>query len=153
MNTEPDPPVALPAEGVADAGINSAGTRVARPNAEQRTALREALEDLAEIDEEADELGLPPASPVAKQSARTFLRQAARKAPCCYAISPWDKGAVVVYAQNQQGSRVDIFFDANGSASCYVNHPRHQSDEEHHYTQAKQMANEWIFAILRNLEK
>lgn len=152
MNSKPNPLTAAPIGDPADVGMaETAVPGAASLSAEQEAALREALEDLAGLDEYAAEKSLPPPASAAKQAAQAFLRQAVREAPRRYAVCPWSAGAVVVYTRGAEGFGADIFFGAGGDASCYVSRPEEQGDEEHHYPQAGQVANERIFAALRNL--
>lgn len=141
-----------PAEEAADIGMQTAETGAAPPNAAQRDALRESLEELAEIDEYAEEKVLPPPAAVAKKSARAFLKKVAPKIPRYYAVSPWEKGEVVVHTQSANGLRMDVFFNADGGASCYFIRPGSKGNEEHHYAHAKHLSYELIFSVLRDFE-
>lgn len=153
MNIKPDTIPADPAEGVADIDMDTAAAAASPLNAEQKAALQEALEDLAELNEYAAELDLPPPAPATKEAARVFLHAAAQKVPRCYAISPWEERTVVVYTQEKPGFRADIFFDDQGGASCLITRPENKKCEQRHYPKADQVANEWVFDALRNLEK
>ena len=117
----------------------------------RKTALAEAMEDLADLDEYAAEKGLPPLSPVAKNAARTFLRKVIPQAPRGYAVSPWDDGAVVVHTRGAKGFGVGVYFNAEGGASCYVTRPEDGENEEHHYARAESVPDEFILAALRGL--
>lgn len=120
------------------------------PDTAQQAAFNEALEDLAELRDYAAELGLPPPDPAAKKAAQAFLHTAMQSVPRCVAVSPWEKGAVAIYAQDPSGLRVDVLFRPEGGASCYATHPE-KGEEEHHYSQAGRVENEWVFGILREL--
>ena len=119
------------------------------------TFLREALDDLAELDEYAQELDMPPPSPVAKESARAFVEKAVREVPRSYTVSPWDKGKVIVSTSEKEGVGVGIYFNAEGGASCYVIHPtrpKNRRNSVRHYVQSSRVANNWVFNALRQLE-
>ena len=122
----------------------------ARKNA-AKSALDEALADLADLDDYAREKSLPPPASLAKESAQKFLRKVVREVPRCYAVSPWDGGKVVVHTRGAKGFGVGVYFNAEGGASCYVTRPGVEGNEEHHYSRLSGFPNEFILAALREL--
>ena len=115
-------------------------------------SLNEALEDLADLDDYAREKSLPPPAPLAKESAREFLRKVAREIPRCYAVSPWDGGKVVVHTRDAKGFGVGVYFNAEGGASCYVTRPKGGGgDKENHYSRLSGFPDEFVLAALRGL--
>ena len=156
MNPKPDPRIAEPpaSVGYAETIEQPAPAKSASLTAKQQSFLREALDDLAELDEYAEELDMPPPSPVAKEAAQVFVEQAVREVPRSYTVSPWDEGEVIVSTKNEEGFGVSIFFNANGGASCFIIHPsppRRERDTMRHYSQANKVANKWVFDALQKL--
>lgn len=154
MNPKPNPRIAEPSvsAGYAETARREVPAESAPLTAEQQRFLREALVDFDELEEEAEEEGLPPPAPLAKQAALEFLHKAIRKIPRSYAVSMWDKGAVVVYTQDARTFRVSVYFRAEGGASCYATHSDGTSTEARHYAATEKVENEWIFGVLRKLE-
>ena len=155
MTPKPDPRIAEPLTGYAQAGKREATRPFASPNPKQTDFLREALDDLAELDEYAEELDMPPPSPVAKESARAFVEEAVREVPRSYTVSPWDDGKVIVSTRGRKGFGIGIYFNAEGGASCYVifpTRPKNDKDAVRHYSQAGRVANKWVFDSIRRLE-
>ena len=150
MNPKPDPQIAEPSAGYAEA-VEQAAKAGVPLTAEQQGFLREAMVDFEELEEEAQEKGLPAPAPVAKAAALEFLHAAIREAPLPYALGMWDAGAVVICAQSSGQSRVDVFFDADGSASCHVSRPEEKGCKHHQYPSATAAANKQMFGILRKM--
>ena len=151
MPPTPDPKIAEPSAGYAETAVRV--EKEAEPlTVEQQVYLSEALEDLAEMDEYAAELNIAPPAPVALAAAKAFLQQAVREAPRRYAICPAPECAAVVYKQDAHQLRVDIFFDPDGSASCYINRPRSTKSDIRHYSPAAKVANKEIFDVLREMQ-
>ena len=157
MTPKPDPRIAEPSAsaGYAETIEQPAPAKSAPLTAKQQSFLREALDDLAQLDEYAEELDMPPLSPVAKESARAFVEQAVREVSRSYTVSPWDDGKVIVSTQGAKGFAVGIYFNAQGGASCYVifpTRPKNDKDAVRHYSQAGRVANKWVFDSIRRLE-
>ena len=153
MPTKPDPQVSEPAAGYAQALERAADVRAVPLTAQQQDFLREALEDLAELDEYAAELDMPAPDPAAIEAAREFLHQAVRAVPRSYSVSPWGDGSVIVNAQGKKGFSVNVSFETNGSAVCFVGRLNLEQSEERHFSPAQKVANEWVFRAVRELEK
>ena len=152
MNPKPDPKIAEPSAGYAASLERAADPGAVPLTVQQQDFLREALVDFEELEEEAQEKSVPAPSPVAKEAALKFLHQAIREASIPYAFCMWEKGTVVVYAQVARKFRIDAFFDADGSASFHVSYPEDEGQEHREYARAEDMANEWVFSILHNMQ-
>ena len=153
MNPKPASKVADPGVGYAEPAGRAAKSATAPPlTAEQQSILREVLADLAELDEYAAETYMPPPAPVALEAARAFVHQAVREAPRHYSVCPLPEGTAVVYTQSKNKIRVDICFDADGSASCFINHPRSTETEIHQFYPAAKVANKEVFDVLREMK-
>ena len=153
MNPKPGPQIAEPSAGYAEAVEQAVKTDGVPLTAEQQGFLREAMVDFEELDEEAQEKGLPAPAPIAKAAALEFLHAAIREAPLPYALGMWDAGAVVVCAQSSESFRMDVFFDADGSASCHVSRPEEEGCKHQQYASATAVANEQVFGILRKMRQ
>lgn len=152
MPPKPDPRIAEPLTGYAvESAKRAARAPIAPLNAKQTALLREALDDLTELDEYAEELNLTPPAQAAKEAAREFLLMAVREVPRRYAVSLWEEGAVVVYAQGNKGFRVSVYFDADESSSCYVTCPPNKGIGKHHFSLTEENANKRVFDALRSL--
>lgn len=81
------------------------------------------MAELAELDDFAAEVEAEPPSPAAKKTARLLLAEITRIVPRYYAVSPWEKGAVVVQSSGGKGHRVSVYCEADGGASFYVTRP------------------------------
>ena len=154
MTSKPAPRIAEPqaSAGYAEVIERPVKTAVLPSGVKPEVFLREALDDLAELDEYAQELDMPPPSPVAKESARAFVEKAVREVPRSYTVSPWDKGKVIVSTSEKEGFGVGIYFNAEGGASCYVIHPtrpKNKRNSVRHYAQSSRVANNWVFNALR----
>lgn len=152
MSPKPNSQVSDPSAGYAEAAGQAAKSAAVPLTAQQQAYLREVLEDLSELDEYAAELDLPPPDPAAKEAARVFLHEAMREAPRDYAVSPWNDGSVIVYAQGKKGFRVSVYFETDGSAVCFVARLNLKKSEERHFSPAEKVANEWVFEALRKLQ-
>ena len=151
MPTKPNPQVSEPSAGYAEAFERAADVRAVPLTAQQQDFLREALVDFEELEEEAREEGLPAPAPAAKKAALAFLHTVVREVPRPYAVSMWDKGAVVVYTQGAKGFRVSVYFEANGSAACIVTRRDPEQSETRLFPSSEKVANEWVFDALRKL--
>ena len=154
MSPKPNLKVSEPLAGYEQVGNQKAKAPVARSSVKPAAFLREALDDLTELDEYAEELDMPPPSQVAKESARAFVEKAVREVPRPYTVSPWDDGKVIVSTLGAKGFAVSIYFNAKGGASCYVvfpTRPKNDKNAVRHYSQAGRVANKWVFDSLRNL--
>ena len=151
MTPKSNPKIAEPVAGYAEAAVRTEKTGVASLTAEQQGFLREAMLDFEELEEEAQEKDLPPPAPTAKQAALEFLHKAIREAPLPYALGMWEKGAVVVCTQTANKFRIDVFFDSDGGASFHVSYPEDEKHEYRQYALAPEVANEWVFGILRRM--
>ena len=152
MNPKPDPEIAEPDAGYAETAGQAPKPAAPPLTAEQQGFLREVLEDLAELDEYAAELDVPPPAPVALEAAKAFLHQAVREAPRHYAVCPWTEGTAVVYTQSKNKYRVDICFDADGSASCFISRPESTQTDIREYSSAAKVANKEVFDVLREMK-
>ena len=152
MPPKPSPKIAEPVAGYAEVAVRTEKTGVAFLTAEQQAFLREAMLDFEELEEEAQEAGLPPPASRAKEAALLFLHKAIREAPLPYALGMWEKGAVVVCTQTANKFRIDAFFDADGGASFHVSYPEDEKHEYRQYALAAEVANEWVFGILRRMQ-
>ena len=153
MNPKPDPKVADPGVGYAQAAERAPKSAAAPPlTAEQQSILREVLADLAELDEYAAEHDVPPPAPAALEAATAFVHKAVREAPLRYAVCPWTDGAMIVFKQSAKGHRVDIFFDADGSALCFISRPESTQTETRQYSPAAEVANKEVFDVLREMK-
>ena len=94
-----------------------------------------ALNELAELDDYAEESGLTPPSPVAKKFAREILGILTSRAPRHYSVSLWEDGDVVIYSGNTEW-RVSVYCRADGGAAFYVSSPNnHDHDSEYQLAQ------------------
>lgn len=152
MSPKPAPKVAEPGIAYAETAAPAVKPAVAPLTAEQQAYLSEALGDLAELDEYAAELDVPPPAPVALEAAKAFLHQAVREAPRHYAVCPWIKGTAVVYTQSKNEYRVDICFEADGNAACFISRPQSTDTEIREYSPAAKAANKEVFDVLRKME-
>lgn len=157
MPPKPDPKVAEPSasDGYAEAIEQAAKAPVVQSSVGPAAFLREALDELAELDEYAEELDMPPPSTVAKEAARAFVEKAVREVPRSYTVSPWDGGKVIVSTRGKKGCGVGIYFNAEGGASFYnvlPTRPKNKRNAARHYSQANRVANRWVFNVLRELE-
>lgn len=152
MNPKSDPKVADPGAGYAETAGQTVKPDTAPLTSEQQGFLREVLADLAELDEYAAEHDVPPPAPVAIEAAKAFLHQAVREAPRHYAVCPWTEGAAVVYTQSKNKIRMDIFFEADDSASCFIIHPRSTETEIRQFFPAAKVANKEVFDVLREMK-
>ena len=116
-----------------------------------RRFLSEALEELGELEEYAAESELSPPAPLAKESARKFLRKVVRESPRCYAVSPWDGGKVVVHTRDAKGSGIGVYFSAEGGASCYVTVAGEGRNRRAHYDSARDLPDSFVLEALRKL--
>ena len=128
--------------------LNTIEETFARKSANEKF-LAEALDELAELDDCAEEDEFAPPSPIAKNLARKLLEELTRELPRYYAVSLWEDGDVVIYAVGS-GWRVNIFCRTNGGASFYVNSPD-KRDYEGHYETASDMPIALIFDALKKL--
>ena len=151
MSPKPNPQIAEPLAGYADPTVRTAKARAVPLTARQQTYLREALVDFAELEEAAKEEGLPAPAPAAKEAALTFLHSVVREVPRPYAVGMWEQGEVVVGTQGKKGFRVDVYFEADGSAMCFVTRRNLKQSEERHFSPTETVANEWVFDALRKL--
>ena len=152
MPPKPAPKIAEPGVGYLDSAGQAVKPAVALLTAEQQDYLREAMVDFEELEEEAQEEGLPPPAPLAKKAALKFLHKAIREAPRPYAVSMWDNGTVVVYTQDARTFRVSVYFRAEGGASCYATCADGTKTEDRHYAPTEKVANEWVLDTLRKLK-
>lgn len=153
MPPKPNSQVTEPLAGYAQVGKHAPKAMMMPSSESQAAFLREALDDMAELDEYADELDLPPPSPIAKESALAFLEKVVREVPRSYTVSPWDGGEVIV-STGGDGVGVGIYFNAQGGASCHIvypNRPKRMRDAIRHYAKASRVANKWVFDALRKL--
>ena len=153
MPPKPNPQVSEPLAGYAHTGKQAEKAAIAQAGVKQAAFLREALDDLAELDEYAAELNMPPPSTVAKESARAFVEKAVCEVPFRYAISPWDEGKVVVYAQDKQRLRVSAYFNAEGGVSGYITCSKGIGNKKRHFSQVDKDATAWLFDALQHLGK
>lgn len=151
MPPKPAPKVSEPLTGYAEVGKRASKASALPLSPKQTAFLREALNELSELDEYADELHLTPPAQAAKEAARAFLQVAVREVPRAYSVSLWEEGAVVVYAQGKKGFRVSVYFDAAESPSCYVTSPPNKGIGKYHFSLAEESANERVFAALRKI--
>lgn len=83
----------------------------------------EAMEDFAELDDYADEVGVSRPSPAAKQTAQRIVGKICAAVPRYYSLGPWKDGGVVIEYNNAKKSGVIIYCDKDGGASFFVMHP------------------------------
>ena len=153
MDPKPNPKIAEPSAGYADALERAVDPGIAPLTAGQQGFLREVMVDFEELEEEAKEKDLPPPAPAAKKAALAFLHAVVREVPRPYAAGMCDGGAVVVCAQGAKGFRVDVYFEADGDAMCFVTRPSLEQSEERDFSPAEEVACEWVFDALRKLGK
>ena len=151
MNPKPDPQIAEPSANYAEALEQAADARAVLLPAEQQDFLREAMVDFEELEEDAIEKNLPAPAPAAKKAALAFLHTVVREVPRPYAVCLWDNGVVVVYTQSAEGSRVSVYFEADGSAMCLVTSRNPEHSEEREFSPEETAACEWVFDALRKL--
>ena len=153
MNSKPDPQIAEPSAGYAQPLEQAADVRaVPLPlTAQQQDHLREAMVDFEELEADAIEKNLPAPAPAAKKAALAFLHTAVREVSRPYAVCMWDDGVVVVYTQSAEGSRVSVYFEADGSAMCLVTSRKPEHSEEREFSPEETAACEWVFDALRKL--
>lgn len=151
MSPKPNPQIAEPLAGYAAPAVRPAKDRAVPLTAEQHTYLREAMVDFEELEQEAQEEGLPAPAPAAKEAALAFLHSVVREVPRPVAVSMWEEGEVVVSAQGKKGFRVDVYFEADGSAMCFVTRRNLEHSEERHFSPTETVACEWVFDALRKL--
>ena len=118
--------------------------------AERKKYLEEALQDLDEVGEYAEEDGLDPPSSVAKEIAKEFIQKLVYKKPRVYDTSLWEDGDIVVYASGN-GYRVSIYCRANGGASLYVN-TSERTESAHHYPEARKLPFSLIVDALSKID-
>ena len=152
MPPKPNPKIAEPDAGYAEVAGRPVTANAPPLTSEQQAYLSEVLADLAELDEYAAELDVPPPAPVALEAAKAFLHQAVREAPRHYAVCPWTDGTAVVYTQSKNEYRVDICFDADGSAACFISRPQSTKTEILEYPSAAKVANKEVFDVLRAMK-
>lgn len=152
MPPKPALEVSEPSAGYAESAVRPVKPAAVPLSTGQQAYLDEALADLADLDEHAAELDMPPPDPSAKKAARAFLPKAVREAPRDYAVSPWGDGSVIVFAQGKKGFRVSVYFETDGSAVCHIIRPRFEQSEKRHFSPAEEVACEWVFEAFRNVD-
>lgn len=115
----------------------------------KKPVLNEALSELTELDEYADEEGLTKPSSVAKQFAENLLTKLIQERPHSYSVSLWEDGDVVVYTTGE-GWRISVYCRADGGASFYFNSPD-ERDQESHYQKAQDMPIPLITGTLKKM--
>ena len=83
--------------------------------------LAEALRDLHEVVEEAEEEGFPPPKEIALDNAKRLLREMYAITPRRYEVYPMPDGEVAIDAPDGRGSSVLLLCDSDGGALCLVN--------------------------------
>ena len=150
MNSKPNLKAAQAVEAYAEALARETGGVTYLTDAQQ-ALINQAMEDLADLDHEAERAGLPAPTPAAKEAALSFLYTAARKAPRDYGLHLWHEGTVVVHAQGATDSRISIYFEPDGNATCFVIRPNSTQNEYRYFSPAKEVACEWVFGVLGDL--
>ena len=153
MPTKPNPQVAEPGESYVEAAVRAVKPAVVPLTAQQQAYLREGLAELSELDEYAAEKSVPPPAPAAIEAARAFLHKAVREVPRRYGLCPWERGEVVVFARGATGYGVDVFFNAEGGASCFVTRPDSTENKKRRFSPAEEVAGEWVFDALREIKE
>lgn len=104
------------------AGAESANADAAFVRAVEKSRA-EALEELAELDDYADEIDFPKPTSAAKQMARQIADKLCAAVPRYYSFAPWEGGGVVCQYNGAKGYGVTIYCDHDGGASLFVMHP------------------------------
>ena len=152
MPTKPNPQVAETGESYVEAAVRAVKPAAVPLTAQQQAYLSEALADLADLDEYAKEISMPPPAPATIEAARAFLHKAVREAPRRYALCPGERGEVVVFAQGARGFRVSVDFEADGSALCFVIRPDSAENKKRRFPCAEEAACEWVFDSMREMK-
>lgn len=82
------------------------------------THLKEAMDDLARVREEAAEEGWRIPSADTAQTAERVFRDMFSRAPRPYAIYPMPDGEIAIDAHSPHGTKVVVVCDAKGGARC-----------------------------------
>ncbi len=90
-------------------------------NGEIPDNLSDALADLSEVREEADEDGFTPPSDLAIENAERLLRALYDMLPWRYEVYPMAYGMVAVHASNGQGASVMALCESDGGAMWLAN--------------------------------
>ena len=83
--------------------------------------LAEALRDLYQVVDEADEEGFPKPGGAALKNAKRLLREMYAISPRRYEVYPMPDGEVAIDAPDSRGSSVLLLCDSEGGALCLVN--------------------------------
>ena len=83
--------------------------------------LADALRDLDQVVEEAEEEGFPVPKDIALDNAKRLLRDMYAISPRRYEVYPMPDGEVAIDAPNGRGSSVLLLCDSDGGALCLVN--------------------------------
>lgn len=99
--------------------------------AKHREYLDEALSSLDNLDKFAAAEDLQPPSDVANENARCILKEIVPSFPRFYGIAPWGEGVVAIRPDH---TSVNIFCNADGAVSVFVNHSGEGMNEWHAQT-------------------
>lgn len=83
--------------------------------------LADALRDLDEVVEEAEEEGFPIPKEVVLENSKRLLREMYAISPRRFEVYPMPDGEVAIDAPDGRGSSVLLLCDSNGGALCLVN--------------------------------
>ena len=97
---------------IAAAGADETGGRMAH--------LKEAMDDLAHVQEEAAEEGWRVPSADTAQTAERVFGDMFGYAPRPYAVYPMPDGEIAIDARSPRGTKVVVICDAKGGARCLI---------------------------------
>ena len=106
---------------------NANGDARAEPQDSQKH-LDEALSDLDDLPKFAAEEEVQPPSAIATENARRILKEIVPSFPRFYGVAPWGEGVVTMRPDH---APVNIFCNADGSVSVFVNHADEGMHEWH----------------------
>ena len=122
-----------------------------QPSQRMDSRLIEALQDLREAPDEADEEGFPAPSPVAVAGAERLLRAIFEILPHRLEVYPTPDRQIAIHAKIGRGSSVIVLCDAEGGAACLVNiNGKHR---RRNYLSSHTLPNDFLKSALAELEK
>lgn len=143
MNPKPNPQIAEPSAGYAEAV-----GRVAPPCADPAAA---SFAEFAEIDEEAADLDIPPPSAKVKTVAKRILTALADEFPRYYAVSPGEGREVAIQASAGMGKGKGVLIICDDKhVSCYVT-MNFKSRRAHYDIEEKNLPDSFIRDAIREL--
>jgi hypothetical protein len=113
--------------------------------------LRQALGELARLDEQSREEGFPPPSAVAKAIAERIVTELLPRFPRGYDIYPTSEGEVAVEPASRPGRGVLIVCDPKGGVACYVTIDG--KNRRARYDDASRLPDSFIAEAIRDLDR